>query len=535
MTGTLPILDSDQWYYDAESGERPERFFTRYLRHFEGKHTGQPFELHPTQKRIVRDLFGWKWRGGESAGLRRFTDCYLEGAIGSGKSPLLAGLGLYCLMADDEPGAQVWSIASTFAQTRAVFDVAKVFIKRSPELSRRLKVRQFAIHHPKSESSWRICSGDGPGAGCRPSLILGDEVHDWDGAGAYKDLHDRTAKRRQPLTICATNAPRSEVSFAYQLRQRAVAALDGEGDPTLYPVIWAAAEDAATDDPLAWRDANPLMGITINPGKVSRLIAEAMKDAAEEAEARRLYLGIMPKIAAGRWLDLELWDECSTEDPPPADAPLYVGLDLSQSDDLCAAAYVWVTPERFYVRSHFWLPLPTAEKYERQDSIPYQEWAARGHVTLFRQPTINSAAHRYIASAIRQQAEGYKLAAVCYDRYRAEEAVKALESDGLTCVPIAQGYSVSPGCHELDKRLKDGSILIERNPVLRFCAENCEVKRDDRGNIWPVKPGASGKYAGRRGAKIDGVSALVTALTEARKFVFPNTQRRARAWSLKAS
>ena len=203
-------------------------------------------------------------------------------------------------------------------------------------------------------------------------------------------------------------------------------------------------------------------------------------------------------------------------------------MDLSQHDDLSAAVFVWVKPDRMFIGAHFWLPNLTAEIYEQKDGTPYSEWAKSGYISLLPQPTIDSAARQLIARHIATIAAAGKCKAVCYDRYKADETVAALEAAKLVCVPIAQGYSVSPGCFELERRLKEQSITISKNPVMRFCAENCEVKGDDRGNIWPVKPNARGKYAGKRGAKIDGIAALVTALTEARKQQFPKAQKQ---WS----
>jgi phage terminase large subunit-like protein len=299
------VTPDDRFILDEDAADRPIRFIERFCTHYEGRHAGQPFTLDPAQKRIVRDLYGWKWR---ETGFRRYTDCYFEGAVGSGKSPLLAGLGLYGLMADGEPGAQVYSLASSYGQARVVFECAKRFVAANSELQRRLDVVDREIRHPASASYWRIVSGKGPGAGCRPSMILGDEVHEWAGPGAYQALRDRMVKRRQPLLIVATNAGQSRASFCWQLREKAVAALEGRGETSLYPVIWAAPEDARTDDPAAWRAANPLLGITIDEQHVARMAAEAMKDPVEEANFRRLYLGIWPKVGAGRWLDLRLWD-----------------------------------------------------------------------------------------------------------------------------------------------------------------------------------------------------------------------------------
>ncbi len=52
-------------------------------------------------------------------------------------------------------------------------------------------------------------------------------------------------------------------------------------------------------------------------------------------------------------------------------------------------------------------------------------------------------------------------------------------------------------------------IRHDGNPVMRWCAANCEVASDPAGNIKPVKPG--GAAQGTR--RIDGVVAAVIALS----------------------
>lgn len=415
----LSLSEDADYYFDAEAGERPIRFVERYCQHYEGRFAGQPFLLHDVQKRIIRDVYGWKSR---ATGLRRFTDVYFEAAVGAGKSPLLAALGLYGLIGDGERGAQVYSLASNYGQARVVFDAAKRFVNASNALSTRLNVVDREIRHPASSSVWRIVSGKGPGAGCRPSMILADEVHEWPNAGGYKALRDRMSKRQQPLLFAATNAGASRASFCWQLREKAVAALAGKGEPTLYPIIWAAPETARTDDPAAWRVANPLIGVTIAEQSVRQMCSDAMADPTEEAGFRRLYLGVWPKAGGGRWLNLSLWDACESVTKPPADAPKYVGVDLSQSDDLCSAVTVHVTPELYHVRAHFWMPRATAEHYRQHDEIPYDEWAAAGFVTLLDEPTVSAAARKLIAAAVIADA-GKTLKAVCYDTYGADGRV----------------------------------------------------------------------------------------------------------------
>ena len=523
MTGMLELTECDTYRFDEEAAERPCRFIETFCKHFEGKHAGQPFKLHPVQRRIVRDVYGWK---AKATGLRRFQDVYWEAAVGAGKTPLLAGLGIYGLVADGEPGAQVYSLASSYGQARLMFDAAKRFIAASDALSRRLDVVDREIRHPATKSLWRIVSGKGPGAGCKPSTILGDELHNWQGSVAYRDLRDRMFKRQQPLLITATNAGESRASLCWQLREKAVAALAGRGEPTMYPVIWKADDDAATDDVEAWRAANPLLGITMPVENVRGFAAEAMRSPEDETEFRRTYMGIWPKVSAGRWLDMADWDACTPsriEDAaPPAGADLYVGLDMALCDDLSAVGLVWTTPTRFYVSAHFWIPQAVAEQYERQHSVPYADWAKRRFVTLVPERTITPAVRARIAGHIIALSKRWPVKVVNYDRAKVEDTAARLEHAGLTTVAIAQGYTLTPGCEELDRRLKDRGVVVAPNDCLRWCAENAEVHRDQRGNIYPVKPAAKGRYAGTRWKKIDGVVAVVNAMADAVKSTFPD-------------
>jgi phage terminase large subunit-like protein len=256
-------------------------------------------------------------------------------------------------------------------------------------------------------------------------------------------------------------------------------------------------------------------------------IAKARLSQETETEYRRLYLSQWPTQGASKWLDLALWDACTGEFTASKDAVLYVGVDLSQCDDLCSVVYTWHTPDQFGVQSHFWVPKAKATYYEQKHGIPYSKWAHQGAIRLLDQPTIDADAAREIAGHIINVHKTHKVKAVCYDRSRADAVLKNLEDAGILCTPVPQGWTLTMGCQELERRLKEGTkaLIIAKNPVLRFNAENVEVKRDDHGNFWPTKPGSKGTYAGKPHAKIDGISALVTALTEARKQALVATKK----------
>ncbi len=143
-------------------------------------------------------------------------------------------------------------------------------------------------------------------------------------------------------------------------------------------------------------------------------------------------------------------------------------MDLSECDDLCSVVYVWVTADRFYVRPHFWLPRQTAEEYQKREAIPYLQWSEAGAINLIEENTISPEVKKRIAAHILATHKTTKIKAVCYDRYRADDAVAAMEGAGLTCVPIPQGYSLSPGCSELDAGLRNDPSSSRTTPSCAF-------------------------------------------------------------------
>ena len=87
-------------WFDSAAAEEIVRFFPRILRHSKGRWAGAPVVLEPWQQFALWSIFGWK----REDGTRRFRTSYLEVARKNGKSTLAAGVGLYLVTADGEPG-----------------------------------------------------------------------------------------------------------------------------------------------------------------------------------------------------------------------------------------------------------------------------------------------------------------------------------------------------------------------------------------------------------------------------------------------
>src|SRR5262245_38329666 len=112
---------SEGCYFDLAAAERVRDFFRKFLRHSKGEWAGKPFELLDWQWRyVIGPLFGWK----RLDGTRRFRRGYVEVPKKNGKSALFSGLSLYLLMADGEPGAEIYCAAVDRDQANIVYGEA---------------------------------------------------------------------------------------------------------------------------------------------------------------------------------------------------------------------------------------------------------------------------------------------------------------------------------------------------------------------------------------------------------------------------
>ncbi len=510
----LNLTENDLYYFDEKAADRAVKFIETRLCHYEDRWAGNPFLLLAWQRTFVRDIFGWKRKDNH---LRRFREAYIEIAKGNGKSPLLAAIGCYMLLADGEEGALGISAATDYKQANVTFDCGKKMLEASPRLAPLVRIKQYVIEAPKN-CSWVIISGTAAGkAGQRPTFILMDEAWEWPNRKLYDSLTRNARKRSQPMIIVATNAGMSRDIICWELHERARRVLSGESkDDTLYAIIFAASEKDDAADPKIWAKANPALGQVITEETLAGEWIKALEVPALEAEFRRLHLSQWVQ-GANKWLDMAAWDKCTApfKLSQVKDLPLITALDMSLVDDLSALADLWIGPDRLFLRCKFWLPKKTAAEYESKNSIPFTEWEKGKFIKLLNSETIDAQAMERIANVIIARKEKFKnFRCLTYDRNRATNVIALCEAKKITCIPMEQNWKLSPAAEELTRRLKATSMQIAPNPVLRWNAANVEAKSDAKGNIHIVKEATLGKYKGRKSCKIDGIAALVTGLAQ---------------------
>ncbi len=489
--------------YDEAAADRAVGFFEDLLVHVKGEWAGEPLRLASWQETdIIRPLFGWK----REDGTRRYRTVYVEIPRKCGKSTLAAGVALYLLTADSEPGAEVYSAAADRAQAGIVFSLAKAMVEQSPELAAicRTYVRSIAIE-PR-HSTYQVLSADVPTKhGLNAHGVIFDELHAQPNRDLWDVLTTATGSRRQPVVLAITTAGYDRHSICWELHDFAIKVRDGIiEDDAFLPVIYAADEEDDWQAPETWAKANPNLGVSVKAEYLEREAKRAREVPAYENTFKRLHLNLWTEQAT-RWLSMDRWDAC---DGPVDGRTLrgercFAALDLSTTTDL--SALVLFFPEGGEVLPFFWLPEANLRDRVRRDRVPYDVWANQGLIELTEGDVIDYA---FIRERLNQLSLEYEIVELAYDPWGATKLATELTDDGFELVPHRQGFaSMAAPTRELETRVLAGEIRHGGHPVLRWNAANVAVKTDPAGNLKPDKS--------KSVDRIDGVVALIMALGRA--------------------
>ena len=299
----------------------------------DGDLLGSPFQCLPYQRRFLRGAFR---PGVMRAGLSL--------ARGGGKTGLASALALDSIRPAavlHRDGGETIVIASAFAQARLTFEAVRTSLELLGEDGEyRIRDQQNLadIQHRKTGARLRVAGADNRRAhGWRVNLVVGDEPAQWGPRGELLAAAIRTAlgKRAGARAIFIGTRPASDAHF--------FARLLGEDDPSICAQIHAAATD---DPPFAMktiRKANPALDHGLPD--IETLRAEmrlAKRDPAELATWRSLRLNQgTSEVESQMLIDALVWRAVETNELPPREGPMALGIDLGGTAAFSAAAAFW--------------------------------------------------------------------------------------------------------------------------------------------------------------------------------------------------
>ena len=524
-------------------------FFELILRHTADEYYGRPFLLMPWQEEALCKIFGEV----DDEGNRLIEMAYLEVPKKAGKTEFAAGLVLFVLATSNQAGCQVYGAAAATRQALNVYQAASKMVEQSPVLKKRLMLRRGTnriVRRDDPNSFYGAIAADGDmGDGVNPAVVVADEVHRWKTRKQIENwdvLSNGGFTRRQNLTLAITTAGvQNESPLAWRLHEKTRKISEGlVSDPKFYGRIYAADPTDDVSDPKTWIKANP--SLKENGGFLDlEKIREKYDSHVAEGDLtsfKRYFLNLWDQKES-RCIDLAKWDACAgwtaqgLQERRPEDRvrtlphdtisrfierKCWVGVDLSMSTDLSAATFVFPCEDGGYdILPFFWTPSDELRKRELRDGMPYHAWAEAGWIELADGGAIN---YRDIQKRLEWGAQMFDLQEICFDPWNSRELSTGLILEGHRCVEVRQNFgSLSAPSKKLLELVASAKVYHGNHPVLRWNA-SCLAVKEANDNMMFAKPERA-----KNTARIDGISALVNALSRAMVYV-EETQHQMELW-----
>lgn len=512
----LKAAKAKGWYFDKVEAEIALTFIS-FLRHTKGEWAKKPFNLQPHQAFIIYSLFGWRVK---KSGLRRYREAYIRMARKGGKSELAAAIAAYMLIADGEPGAEVYTAATTRDQARKVFDpmAAMCRMLKADDYDLRKTLKVF---DSKNNCLIKLDDGEIPNIcqplsqdydvaeGSNPSFASLDEFHLHKTTGMLDMLRTGVGARKQPLILNITTAGFDNTTPCYEYEKVAVKILTGEATVDhVLAIIFDLDEDDDWNDEKNWVKANP--GLLYGTPSIEYLRNAYAQAKAEGISAERAFrvknLNQWWNESLG-WIPSDIWKQGADPFDPHelAGRQAFAGLDLAANRDLTALCILLAPQhagEKYAVFWKYYCPQETLDDPSRNDGkIIYQKWAKEGFLTV---TDGNVTDYDVIERDIMQINELFPVTCLGYDRHRSFAIMAHIAEHGIKIDPVPQTFFGESAPMMQIERLAYASLLQHGgNPVTDWMLSNVAIMMDANENIKLDRK--------KKKEKIDGMAAMVNA------------------------
>lgn len=504
-------IKKKSFYYDAEKTQLAIDFIERFCHHSEGRSDRLKLELW--QKACIAAIFGIV----EKDGTRVFREVFLVVARKNGKTLFASAIIAYVTFLDGEYGAKNFCLAPKLEQAAKVYDGYYQMILQEPALAKYLQKRRTDIYMPSTNSSTKPLAFNAKKSdGFNPHLTVCDEIASWaaeQGRKQYEVMKSALGARRQPLIFSISTAGYVNDGPYDDLMTRSTAFLLGNSNERrLLPILYIIDDIAKWNDLTELRKSNPNMGVSVSEDYYKDEIAVAELSMSKRAEFLTKYCNIK-QSSTQAWLPYEVVDAVSGGDYQLEDfRSTYCvgGIDLSQTTDLTACCIVIERDGKLYTFAKFFMPENKIDELQEREGVPYRLYVSMG---LIQPSGENYVDYNDCFAWFQMLVEEYEILPlqVGYDRYSAQYLVQQMEQYGFHMDDVFQGTNLTPVLHECDGLLRDKTLQLGSNNLLKAHFLNVAMKQDEESRkIRPVKIDPR--------CHIDGFVAVIDALTVRQKW-----------------
>lgn len=510
--------------FDADRAEHVVRQWPKMWVLTEDRFEGKPFVLTEWQACIVRLVFGF-YRKVEEIDpvthkptvyiVRFFRQLDLWIARRNGKTTFLAALAATIFLLTPTANGRGFNFAHNEEQARLLYDTMTAMIAASPwAKDAMLQKRHFVIANASAKRSiWRVLPGTPKGKhGRGPSVIAGDEIHEWKSRELQNTLHQGTGSRIEPFEAYASTAGPRSARVGHDFYRESIGVLEGRiNEPFRLVAHFVLDPEADWREEANWRIANPNVGLSPTMDYLRGECAKAQVSAAAELKFRCYHLNQWVDESL-RWLRMKDWDACKgavdwRQLPTVcAGQRAYLGWDISKTRDFTALAAIIPNADdtmgaRLAVR--LWLPEERVAERARTDPM-FEQWVRLGAIETTAGDTVDQNA---VLRAVVEWCELFDVAAIGFDRFESQKLLTDLQEMGIdpdlfVKVPMAIAL-LSKTTQAFERMVFSHQLAHGGNPVLRWMAGNTDIRFDSNMNYMPSKKHSE--------ENIDGIMAAVIA------------------------
>lgn len=342
-----------EYEYSQERAMHAINFVELYCKHSKGAWSGKPVILELWQKAAIAAAFGFIHKIDET---RKYREILLVVGRKNGKSTLASAIGLYLMMADAEPGAEVFAVATKYDQAKIIWAEAKKMVKKSEVLNKRIRSLVAELVSDWNESFFKPLGSDSDSLdGLNVHGAMMDEIHAWKDKNLYDVIVDGCSAREQPMIFIITTAGtvrESVYDLKYEEAELVINGLfdkNGYKDDHFLPIIYELDKRSEWTNKKNWQKANPGLG-TIK--KIDQLETKVNKAKSNPKLVKNLICKDfnIRETSSEAWLNFEQINNTAKFNLLDL-KPKYAigGADLSSTTDLTCATIIFMLPKFQYI------------------------------------------------------------------------------------------------------------------------------------------------------------------------------------------
>ncbi len=493
-----------RWKFDAERAENVCSFI-ELLPHVKGRWKSKTIQLEGWQCFVLTTIFGWIDR---ETGFRRFRTALIVVPRKNAKTTIAAGVGLYGLVLDGEPGAEVYSAATTRDQAKISWEIAKRMVERLPDFRDEFGIEPLA-HSITVESEaafFKPLSRDADTLeGLNPHVTIIDELHAHKTREVFDVLGEASGSRRQPLKFIISTEGDNRIGVFPEQVNYLQLVLDGKHqDDSFFGIVYTIDPEDDWTSVEAWRKANPNLGVSVLEEDIAIRCRQAQKNT--ESQSSFLTKRLNVRVGAGEaYFNLLAWKSVCKDDSLRIEdlygQPCHVFIDLASKSDLCAKILLFQDGATYYVFGKYYLPQRALDKGNPNYDV-YRGWADSDFLTTTPGDITD---YEFIERDLLEDARNFQVLECSYDPFQATQFATRMQASGVKMLECGMTVkNLSEPMKQLAAEIVAGHVKHDGDPVLEWNIGNVVARVDAKENVYPRKA--------RDENKIDGAVALIGAM-----------------------